>query len=355
MSGQVTDASAGTAVDPPIPDLSEDRSPGADVELPPEMTLVQRSAAYLSAGLFLHVGELGIPELLADGPRPVDDLAREAKVDPDALYRVLRMLASDGVFSEVSPRTFRQTPASEALRIFRARRLFLQLPGILQTGRSGMELAFGMSLWEYLDAHPAESALVNRVQAFLHVPDAAAVVAAYDWSGVGRVLDVGGGTGTLIGAILAANPAVTGVLLEREAVVAAARETVDRRGLSQRCEVVAGDFLQAVPPAGADVLILCHIIHDWDDEGAVTILRNARAAMRPGDRLLIVDAVVPPGDDPHPSKAGDVMMLAFADGRERSAEEYRALLSRAGLRLSQVIPLPPTYDGSSLVEAVAAT
>jgi SAM-dependent methyltransferase len=354
MPGQVTDAPAGTAEDPPVPGLAEDQSPGADVELPPEMALVQRCAAYLSAGLFLYVGELGIPELLADGPRSVGDLAREVGADPDTLYRVLRMLAADGVFSEVSPRMFRQTPASEALRIMRFRRLFLQLPRMLQTGENGMQLAFGMSFFEYLDAHPAESALFNRAQAFLHAPDGAAVVAAYDWSGVGRVLDVGGGTGTVLGAILAANPAVTGVLFEREVVVADTRETLARRGLAQRCEVVPGDFLRAIPPAGADVIILCHIIHDWDDEGAVTILRNARAVMRPGDRLLIVDAVVPPGDVPHPSKAGDVMMLAFTGGRERTAEEYRALLGSAGLRLTRVIALPPTYDGSALVEAVVA-
>jgi SAM-dependent methyltransferase len=354
MSRQV-DAPAGTVEGPPVPDLAEDQPPGPDTGPPPEIALVQRCAAYVSSGLFLQVGELGIPDLLADGPRPVDVLAREAKVDPDALYRVLRMLSAEGVFSEVSPRTFRQTPVSEVLRIFRGRRLFLQLPRVLETGRTGMQLAFGVSDWDYFDRHPAESALFNRAQAILNGDDGDAVVAGYDWSGVSRVLDLGGGTGTLLGAILDANPALTGVLFEREAVVAQAREAIARRGLAERCEVVAGDFLRAVPPVGADVTILSHIVHDWDDERAVTILRNTRAAMRPGDRLLIVEAVVPAGDAPHPSKPGDVMMLIFTGGRERSADEYRTLLARAALRLTRVITLPPTPGGTALIEAVVAT
>jgi len=355
MSRYVDDASAGTVEDPPIPGLSEDQSPGPDAEPPPELAMIARTAAFVSSGLFLYVGELGIPDMLADGPRSADALAREAKVDPDALYRVLRMLSAEGVFSEVSPQTFRQTPVSEVLRLFSGRRLFLQLPRILETGRTGMELAFGMSLWEYFDSHPAESALFNRAQAILNESDSDAMVAGYDWSGVSRVLDLGGGTGTLLGAILDANPALTGILVERQAVVPEASEAIAKRGLAERCEVVAGDFLRAVPSVGADVTILSHIVHDFDDEAAVTILRNARAAMRPGDRLLIVEAVIPPGDAPHPAKSGDVMMLVFSGGRERSADEYRTLLARAGLRLTRVVTLPPTPGGIDLIEAVVAT
>ena len=166
------------------------------------------------------------------------------------------------------------------------------------------------------------------------------------------VLDVGGGTGTLISSLLNANPHLTGVILERQVVVADARAASAERGLAARCEVVAGDFFQSVPAVEADVVIPSHVIHDWDDAHAATILRNTRAAMRQGDRLLVAEAIVPPGNEPHPSKQMDVTMLLWGDGRERTLEEYRDLLDSAGLRLNRVMSLPANPLGFSLIGSV---
>jgi SAM-dependent methyltransferase len=312
-------------------------------------------AEYTTSSLFLHVGELGIPELLMDGPRSVDELAQTLHVDPEALYRVLRLLASNRVFTEVSPRLFGQSAVSDTLRIFRALRACTQLPNILQTGRSGFELAFGMSAFEYLGRHPSESAIFNRNQELLIGAASDAIAEAYDWSTVTRVLDIGGGTGSLLSAILATNPHLSGVIFERDAVAADARAAIDERGFGNRCQVVAGDFFQRIPPVEADVAILSHILHDWDEEHAARILRNTRATMRPNDRLLVAEAVLPPGNGPHPGKLMDVAMLVWSKGRERTLEEYHDLLASAGLQLSRVVPLAPNPLGLSVIEAVIAT
>ena len=177
-----------------------------DSGLPPEAILLHMFSGYRIPSLLLEVGNVGIPDLLADGPRSVEELARETQLDRDALYRVLRLLASNGVFSEVSPRTFRQTPVSDTLRLLRVLRLNLELPRVLQTGRSGIELAFGMLPFEYFDQHPTESAVFDRAMEQSISSTSTTIADGYEWSAATRVLDIGGGTGTLIGAILSANP-----------------------------------------------------------------------------------------------------------------------------------------------------
>jgi O-methyltransferase domain len=166
----------------------------------PEVILHQMITSFIISSSFMHVGEFGVADLLTNGPRSVDDRAHETQLNPDALYRVMRMLAASGVFSEMSPRIFRQTPTSGALRSFGQRRVLLELPTVLQTGRTGFELAFGLSIWEYLDRHPAESEFLNRAMAALVHDVSAAITRTYDWSDVDHVLDLGGGTGTLLSA-----------------------------------------------------------------------------------------------------------------------------------------------------------
>jgi ubiquinone/menaquinone biosynthesis C-methylase UbiE len=347
------------------------RSGGAgveDVEPPPEAVIVRTAAAF-AVSRALHVAaQLGIADLVSDCPRTVEHLARETKTDPPSLHRVLRLLATSGFFSEVSEGLFGQTRLSETLRsshasAMRARVLglgsqvfwdaFGRLQDTVATGRTGVQLAFGVSLWDYFDRHPEEGSLFNRFMAARHVGEHEAVAAAYDWSSASRVMDVGGGTGSLMTAVLSANPHLSGIILDRREVVEEARAAVAGRGLAGRCEVLEGDFLQGVRPAEADVTVLCHVIHDWDDDSAVTILRNARAAMRPGDRLLVVESLLPAGDVSHPVKLLDVFMLAGPGGRERTEEEYRDLLRRAGLRLNRVLPTSHTLFDVALIEALS--
>jgi SAM-dependent methyltransferase len=255
--------------------------------------------------------------------------------------RVLRLLATSGFFSEVSEGVFGQTRLSDALQsshasAARARVLGLasqvlwdassRLPQTVATGKTGVELAFGMSRWDYFDRHPEEGSLFNRWMAARHVGHSEAVAAAYDWSGASRVMDVGGGTGSLIAAILSRNPHLSGIILERDEVVEEARAAIAERGLAGRCDVLAGDLLQCVPGAGAGMIVLSNVIHDWDDQKALAILGNSSAAMRNGDRLLIVESLLPGGDAFHPVKLPDIFMLAGPGGRERTQEDYGELL-----------------------------
>lgn len=218
----------------------------------------------------------------------------------------------------------------------------------LRTGQPTIERAMGAGLFDYLAAHPAEAELFNEAMSDFGRSVAAAVTHAYDFSAVRKIMDVGGGNGSFTVAILGANPQLTGVVFDRPHSATNARQVIAGAGLSQRCEFVGGDFFQSVP-AGSDACILRWVIHDWDDERARTILCNCRAVLRSSGRLLLVESVVPTGNEPHPSKLMDFVMLTALGGRERTAEEYRQLLDEAGFRLTRVIA---TDSPMSVIEAV---
>ena len=220
----------------------------------------------------------------------------------------------------------------------------------VRTGETGLEKALGVSEYEFLEQHPEEASHFNAAMIGFHGDEPAAIVEAYDFSGAQRVVDVGGGSGNLLGTILAANPTVQGTLFERPQVVPDAERNLAAAGVADRCEIVGGDFLESVPDGG-DLYIVSHCIHNWDEESCVRILANCRRAMAPGGRLLIVEAVVSPGDEPDPAKILDLAMLLVPGGEERSEDEYRALLEKAGFRLTRVVP---TRTSASLIEAVPA-
>jgi SAM-dependent methyltransferase len=212
-----------------------------------------------------------------------------------------------------------------------------------------MQLAFGMPLFEFLEQHPEESAAFNRTMFARHSAEPGAVAEAYDFSGMRRLVDVGGGIGTLLATVLGRYPLVQGVLFDRPDVIDAARPTLAGHGVAERTELVGGDFLLSMPVNG-DAYLLSHVIHDWDDERSVAILRNCRRAIDPDGRLLLVEMVLPPGDAPHPGKMMDMSMLVITPGgMERTAEEYGELLHRGGFRLTRVVP---TQSAVSVIEAV---
>jgi hypothetical protein len=219
----------------------------------------------------------------------------------------------------------------------------------LRTGKPAFDHTFGAPLFEYLAAHPEEARVFDAAMTGRSAAENAAVLAAYDFSGAGTVVDVGGGQGALLAAILEANPRTRGVLFDRPHVVAAARPRLEAAGLAPgRFDLVEGDFFGAVP-AGGDIYVLKRIIHDWDDGRARSILRNCRAALSEAGRLLLVELVVPPGNEPSDAKLLDLLMLVYAGGRERTEAEYRDLLASAGFELARVVP---TASNVSLVEAV---
>jgi hypothetical protein len=296
--------------------------------------------------------KLGLADLV-DGATTSDELAASLQVDSDALYRILRGLASVRVFSEVEPRTFALAPLGECLRtdVSGSLRAYATLTGevgfrcwaevmhSVTTGRPAFDHVFGTDLYSYLAARPDVAELFEHGVAERGRELHAAVVEAVDLDGVGTIVDVGGGKGALLAAFLEANPSARGILFDRPDVIAQA-------GPIERCELVGGDFFEEVP-AGGDVYVLSRVVHDWDDGRAAILLANCRRAMGDRGRLLVVSRVVPDGHGPHESKLNDLNMLVMRGGRERNEDEFRTLLERAGFRLARVIP---TSSAVSVVE-----
>ncbi len=306
--------------------------------------------------------KLGIADLLKEQPRTAEELANASKAHAPSLNRLLRMLTSVGIFAEDTNRKFQQTPLSELLRSDHPRsarafaimsgspffwRSWAELQQAVMSGHSAFEHAFGASIFEYLAAHPDDAEVFNAGMTSASVNDAAAVVAAYDFSRFDRVVDVGGGHGGLLRAILSANPKLRGVLADRPAVVAGA-EALRTGEMADRCEFTGVDFFSSVP-GGADAYIMRWIIHDWNDEDSLKILRNCRTAIRRDGTLLIVDSVLKPPNEPDPGKLMDLNMLVLAPGgRERTEAEFAALLRQADFSLTRVIP---TAGELSIIES----
>jgi hypothetical protein len=303
----------------------------------------------------------GIPDLLAGGPLGSDEIAAKVGARPSALHQVLRALAGAGYLHTDESGRFALTPLGETLRTGHpsaARDLVLTMVGptiwralehfgeAVDTGRPGIELAFGHAFFDHLHADPDAAASFNRMMVTIHGTEPAAVAAGYDFSGIGHLVDVGGGIGTMLRTVLQAHPGVRGTLFDLPGVL----EQAELGDVADRCDTAAGSFFEGVP-AGADAYLLSHIVHDWGEDEVRTILGHCRDGLAEGGRVLIVEMVLPEGDEPHPGKVLDLAMLALVGGRERTAAEYAALLSGVGLRVTRVVP---TASAVSVVEAVRA-
>jgi hypothetical protein len=292
--------------------------------------------------------KLRIADMLADGPRPATELADASGVHPEALYRLLRMLAGHGVFLEDADGGFANSERSELLRdapgSFREFALvfgeefypaFGRLEGAIETGEPSFDAAFGATYEEYLTANPAARARFNRFMA-TGKEALAELVAARPWRGDETVVDVGGGNGALALALLERRPGLRGIVFDLPEVAAEAEERIRTAGLADRCRAVGGSFFAEVP-AGGNVYVLSRILHGWDDERAGTILAGIRRAA-PDASLLIVDGVVAPPNEPG-EKLLDLLMLTLG-GRERTEDEWRALLSDADYELLRLSATP---------------
>jgi hypothetical protein len=315
-----------------------------DVDPKVQERLAELQDGYLTTQLLYVAARLGVADAVAGGPRGAEDLAVELGADAEALRRVLRGLAAIGVLAETDG-GFGLTAVGLRLRggiegslrtqvLARGGIYFRALDHLLEgvrTGRTAFDLAYGTTFFEYLAARPAERAEFHSSMTERSVYEAKAVVAAFDFGRFTRLVDIGGGHGVLLSAVLAATPGLTGVLFDRPAVVESA-------SVPEGCEIVGGDFFAEVP-AGADAYLLSRVIHNWEDADAVRILRNCRKAMGVGATLLLVEAVVPERAADHPAAIrADITMLAMVSGRERTRAEYAALFGEAGLRLEEAIP-----------------
>lgn len=329
----------------------------------PGQILFQMITGYRISQMVCVAARLGIADLIKDDPRTAEELAEATGTHAPSLYRVLRTLASLGVFAEDEQKQFEQTPLSNLLRpgvpgslypvaAFYGEEAHWRSWGDLMYSVTSGENAFrhihGMQAWEYRARHPELGAVFDSFMTSVTASLTAALVAAYDFSWARTVVDVGGGRGALLAAILEANPHLRGILCDAPHVVENARPIMKAAGVLDRCDIQACDFFESVP-AGGDLYLLKSIIHDWDDEHALAILQTCRSVVPDGGRLLLVENVIPPGNDPHPGKVLDIEMLVDLGGRERVETEFRALLSRAGFRLTRILP---TKAFPRLIEAV---
>jgi hypothetical protein len=305
---------------------------------------------------------LGVADLLQDGPRTSDDLATACGAHAPSLYRLLRGLASVGIFQEVEDRRFALTSMATLLRsdVDGSMRALGEMYGreqylawgdafhSIQTGQPAFDRVFGSSYFDYLAGHPEAGTVFDRAMSGWTTQVAAGVVAAYDFGDVGTVVDVGGGEGLLLATILRRFPATRGILFDLPHVVGRVIARSDRADVAGRWEATAGDFFRSVP-VGGDVYLLAQILHDWDDDRSQAILAQCHRAMRPGARVLAVEQVIPPGNELSVGKWLDLHMLILLAGRERTQDEYRTLYAAAGFELTRVIP---TASGASIVEGV---
>ena len=333
--------------------------------VPPHVQVIQMATAYWLSQLVYSAAKLGVPDLLADGPRSSADLAEATHTNPRAFHRFMRSLAGFGIFAQQEDGRFSVTPLGATLQTGApgaARATVLTMAGpwawaafgdfhySLETGNTAVEKVLGMGLFDYLAGHPEEAALFSESMVGIHGAEPPAVAAAYDFSGYRAIVDVGGATGNMLAAILSVYPTPTGILFDRPHVVTEAPALLRARGVDGRVSIAEGSFFEQVP-AGGDLYILSHIIHDWTEAQCLTILGNCRRAMNPGAKLLIVEFVLPEGNTPHFGKLTDMVMLTLPGGEERTAAEYDTLLAAAGFKMTRVVP---TTSEVSIVEAVVA-
>jgi len=328
---------------------------------PTQKLLEMISGNWVSQSIYA-VAKLGIADLLKDGQKSIEELAQAAGADVQSLYRLMRGLASVGVFIEVEDKRFCLTPIGECLQTGNLNSLralailwgeeqyqaWADIVYSVKAGKCAYEHQNGISFFDYLDQNAEAAQTFNDAMTNYSRQTHISVIEAYDFSGFNKIVDVGGGHGTLISSILKANPNLRGVLFDAPHAIEDAQKHIQAAELSESCEVVAGDFFKSVP-SGGDAYILSVIIHDWDDEHSIVILKNCHEAMVENGKLLLVEMVIPSHNEPFFGKMLDLHMLVMHGGRERTEAEYRTLLAQAGFKLTNIIT---TNFLPSVIEAV---
>lgn len=337
-------------------------------EVPVQGDSVELQVLQMTQGIILHhalctAARLGVADLLSGGERSSEDLARELSVHEDALYRLLRFLAGQGVFIESAPRTFTNSHLSQTMRsewpgsvrpvlLFRAMPFYLapfqEMTYSVETSKSARDKVLGMNGFEYLREHPEEARIFDEAMTAITFVMAPSIAAAYDFGQWGSLADVGGGNGLFLAAILKAHPQLRGVLADLDHVIQRARQRGFLSGeLAARASFTPCDFFREVP-AGCRAYVMKSVIHDWDDEASIRILRNCRQAVPEDGALLLVEHALGENNEPSMGKATDLIMLVATGGKERTVHEYAALLASGGFRLRHT-----TSVGHSLIlEAV---
>jgi hypothetical protein len=297
--------------------------------------------------------ELGIADILADGPKNIEELAQITKSHSASLYRMMRALASVGIFSETEGKHFELTPMAEYLKSGSMRSIALMFNSdwsdkawgyfldSVKTGGIAFEKAHGLPVAKWLEINPRAAAVFNEANAVKAANSHKAILDVYNFAGFNTLTDVGGGTGVLMAEILNVNPFMKGVIADVPAVIQKAKKTIKVRGLQNRCQAVECDFFKEIP-AGSEVYLMSNILHDWTDDQCRKILTNCHRAMESNSRLLVVEMIVPPGNEPSIAKLLDLEMMVTTGGRERREDEFKNLLESTGFKLTRIIPTKNT-------------
>lgn len=320
------------------------------------------SGNWLSQSIYA-AAKLGVADYLCDRPHHCDELAQLINCHASSLYRLLRALAGVGIFTETEPQTFALTPLAEFLRsdIPQSMRSMCIMLGdqehyqawgnilhSIRTGEPAFDHYFGQGVFPYFAQHPESAEVFEQAMNNFSANELHAIISAYDFSSYKTLVDVGGGYGELLGSILQKNPQSSGILFDEDYVIQKAEATLHKHGIYDRCRRVSGSFFESIP-TGGDAYLLKHIVHDWDDERSIAILKNCRQAIGEGAKVLILEMVVPTGNSPSAAKMLDMNMLVMCPGgKERTADEFEAILTQAGLKLLNIIP---TQEDIHIIEA----
>lgn len=321
-------------------------------EIPPEQMLLQMIISpWISQAIYV-AAKLGIADLLKDGSKSIEELAKCTQTHTRSLYRVLRALSSVGIFSEIENdcfelnllATYLQTCVSGSLHplaIMSSEKWhfkpWLDILYTLKTGNTAFEHIHGMKLFEYLETNSEAAQIFDEAMtSTTAILGGINITSDYDFSSIDKVVEIGGGHGTLIASILKTYPNMQGILFDQPHVVIGAKNLIEAEGLAERCQIIGGDFFQSVP-SGGEVYILKQIIHDWDDTAAIAILKNCRIQMAKSGKILVIETLIPSRDEASFSKLIDLEMLVISGGCERNEAEYRALFKAAGFQLTNII------------------
>jgi hypothetical protein len=333
-------------------------------QMPPSQQMFQFVTGYWVTQLMGTAARLGLADRLEAGPLPVTELASKVGANAEALYRVMRACTAVGVFAEQPGRTFANTALSQTLRATAPGsmrdfaiaqssaghwRPWERLEDAVKTGTRTTVPVLGREIFEWYGNHPEEAAAFSGAMHNLAAQVSGELTRLVDFSSATKVVDVGGANGTLVSAVLRAFPSTQGVLFELPHALETAKKALAADGVLPRCEVVGGDFFKSVPRG--DVMLLKHILHDWNDEQCVTLLKNCAASLPVGGRVLLLEMVISEDGKPSAAHLMDVNMLVMLPGKERTATEYAKLFTAAGLKTGRVLP---THSPFSIVEAIKA-
>lgn len=315
-------------------------------------TLFQAIAGMTTSQLIYAVAKLGIADLLKDGAKSYTELAESTQTHAPSLYRALRALASIGIFAEINDHHFQLTPLAEFLRSDvpnSMQGLAIWMGGenyrwqtwdkilySIKTGKPAFDYVHQIPLFEYFEKHPEAGKIFNQAMSSTSAIYNSAIVADYDFSSIKTLVDIGGGQGFFLTAILQANPNLNGIVYDLPHVVTEATKQIKSLNLNDRCTIASGSFFESIP-SGGDVYMMKLVLHDWDDLQAIQILKNCHKVMGENSKLLVVENIVPPGNEPSTGKFTDVeMLLMTSGGRERTKDEFAKLFAAAGFQLTRV-------------------